>query len=134
MGYAIDPLQGRWHALGASLIVGTAWGLWHVVPLIEAHRSLMWIAGWFLSPLAGRIILVWLYNNTGRSVFAVILAHALFNTTSILLPTYNVSVVQFLTGGVLVVAAGIITFLWEPKTFTRLRSPNPGESTLGEKR
>lgn len=134
MGYAIDPLQDRWHALGASLIVGAAWGLWHVVPLIEAHRSLTWIAGWFLGPLAGRIILVWLYNNTGRSVFAVILAHALFNAASSLLPTYDASVVQFLTGGVLVVAAGIITFLWGPKTFTRFRSPNPGGSTLGEKR
>src|SRR5579884_1546798 len=88
-GYAIDPLQNRWSAFGASLIVGAAGGLWHLVPLIEAYHNLAWIAGWFLGILAGRIILVWLYNNTGKSVFATILAHALFNAASSLLPTYG---------------------------------------------
>ncbi len=37
-GYAIDPMQGRWNALQASILLGLVWATWHIVPLVQAHR------------------------------------------------------------------------------------------------
>lgn len=37
-GYALDGLQARWNALVASLILGTAWTLWHL-PLFLIEGS-----------------------------------------------------------------------------------------------
>lgn len=31
MGYAADPVQHRWGALGAGIIMGSVWGLWHIL-------------------------------------------------------------------------------------------------------
>lgn len=53
MGYAADPLRDR---------LGTVGALWHVVPLVQAHHDLAWIAWNCLETLAARILIVWLYN------------------------------------------------------------------------
>lgn len=125
-GYAIDPLQERWNALAASVILGTVWAVWHIVPLIQANRPPMWIAGQCMGMVATRILIVWLYNNTGKSVFAAILFHATNNVTTVLLPSYGWHydpLVAFLT---LAVAALIVTFLWGPETLARFRYARPG--------
>jgi membrane protease YdiL (CAAX protease family) len=67
-GYVIDRVQARWNALGAALLVGLVWAVWHWVPLMQAHRPIAWIAWWSLGTVALRVLIVWLYNNTGRSV------------------------------------------------------------------
>ena len=43
-GYALDPMQRRWSALGAGLLLGAVWVAFHFVPLVQAHGSLEWIA------------------------------------------------------------------------------------------
>lgn len=45
-GYIIDSLQHRWGALGASILLGVVWAAWHVVPYMQAHRSVAW-TGWY---------------------------------------------------------------------------------------
>jgi uncharacterized protein len=52
MGYAADPLQDRWGALRAGLLLGTVGALWHVVPLVQAHHDTAWIA-WEMPGNAG---------------------------------------------------------------------------------
>jgi membrane protease YdiL (CAAX protease family) len=78
-GYALDPLQARWNALQASLVLGLVWAVFHLVPLLQHGRSAGWIAWWALSTVAFRVLITWIYNNTGRSVFAAALAHAMMN-------------------------------------------------------
>ena len=78
-GYALDPLQARFGALNAALVIGAVWAVWHYIPLLQAHRALDWMAWWTLATIARRVIMVWLYNNAGRSVFAVALFHATGN-------------------------------------------------------
>ena len=68
-GYAIDPLQERWNILMASLFLGVVGVLWHLVPLLLLHRSPTWIAWWRLYAAAARILMVWLYNDIGKSMF-----------------------------------------------------------------
>lgn len=77
VGLALEPLQRRLGALGASLALGAAWSVWHFIPLVQVGRSPEWIAWWTLYAVASRVLYTWIYNNTGRSVFAVALFHAM---------------------------------------------------------
>ncbi len=45
-GCLIDPMQARWNALEASILLGLVRAVWHWVPLVQAHRSATWIAWW----------------------------------------------------------------------------------------
>ncbi len=85
-GYWFDELQARWSALVSSLILGTVWALWHV-PLLympgyyegTTFQPELW---WFLpSIVLTAIIGTWVYNNTARSVLAVIMLHFFGNLT-----------------------------------------------------
>ncbi len=78
-GYVIDPMQNRWGALKASLVLGSIWAVWHWVALVQVHNSVTWIAWWSLGTVAARVIMVWLFNNMGKSVFAMTLFHMTLN-------------------------------------------------------
>jgi uncharacterized protein len=120
-GYVIDPLQERWNALHASMLLGLVWATWHLVPLVQAHRSPAWIAWWGLGTVASRVLIVWLYNNTGKSVFAAILYHAISNVSWFLFPNYGSHYDPRITGLILAGAAAIVTVIWGPRTFARDR-------------
>jgi uncharacterized protein len=111
-GYAIDPLQDRLGAVKASLVLGSVWAVWHVVPLVQAHHDPGWIAWKCVETVAARVLVVWLYNSTGRSLFAAVLFHDLSNVSVSLFPNggshYDPVVVGVLTAGV----AGVVTLLW----------------------
>lgn len=122
MGYAADPLQERRSALTTGIILGLVWAIWHFVPLIQMGRTLTWIAWWTLSTVALRILIVWLYNNTGKSVFAAIVFHATSNLSLPVFPmNYDHASVQFTLGTITAMAAVIVTFLWGPKTLARFQ-------------
>lgn len=118
-GYAIDPMQDRWGAVPAAVALGLFWAVYHYVALAEAHRSFEWIAWWSLVTVAARVIMVWLYDNTGRSVFAVALFHMTQNVTWQLFPVHGSYFDPRITGSILaLVAAGVIA-VWGPRTLTR---------------
>jgi uncharacterized protein len=113
MGYAADPLQERWSALTTGIILGLVWAVWHFVPLIQMGRTPTWIAWWTLGTVALRILIVWLYNNTGKSVFATIVFHATSNLSLPVFPMdYDQASVQVTLGTITAMAAVIVTFLW----------------------
>ncbi|MGO9946416.1 MAG: type II CAAX prenyl endopeptidase Rce1 family protein [Steroidobacteraceae bacterium] len=85
-GYAIDALQQRWGELRAGLLLGAACTVFHWVALAEAHRSFRWIAWWSLWTVAQRVIMIWLYNSTRKSVIAMVLIHASSNVCWQLFP------------------------------------------------
>jgi uncharacterized protein len=47
--------------------------------LVQHGRSAGWIAWWALSRVAFRVVITWIYNHTGKSVFAAAMAHAMMN-------------------------------------------------------
>jgi membrane protease YdiL (CAAX protease family) len=124
-GYANDPLQDRWNALAASIILGTVGAVWHIIPLIQLGREPAWIAWQCLSMVALRIVIVWLCNNTGRSVFAAILFHAMYNVCTVLLTGYGWPYDPTVACAILSVAVAVITFLWGPETLARYRYARP---------
>ncbi len=121
-GYATDPMQARWSALQTGMLLGVIWAVWHLVPLVQADRSPVWIAWWGLSTVASRVLIVWLYNNTGQSVFAAIVFHAMSNVSTFLFPNAGSHYDPRITGPILAVVAAIITIVWGPKTLARYRN------------
>ena len=121
-GYALDPMQDRWSALRAGVTLGVVAVIWHLVPLIQMHQSPTWIAWWCLYAVASRVLIVWLYNNTGRSVFAVALFHATLNITYMLFPIYGSHFDMRVGGLIMAFAAATVTVVWGPKTLARHKS------------
>src|SRR5688572_20988535 len=125
MGYAFEPTQKRWGALGAALLIGLPWAVWHYPSMLEQGRSFDWILWGTLGTIAMRVILVWIYNNANACLFACIALHALYNTGRVLFPgsdTLNPLVdnpaVHY---SVLIGVAAVIILLWDAKTLTRFR-------------
>ena len=112
MGYAVDPMQERWSALTAGIILGLVVGIAHVPSLIQEGFSLTYIAvGLPVTMIGMRILWVWLYN-TGRSVFSAILFHAMGNVSS--------SFISTVAGApIIVITTVIVTFLWGSRTLAR---------------
>jgi membrane protease YdiL (CAAX protease family) len=122
MGYAIDPLQERYGALGGALLLGVVWAVWHVIPLLSAQRSLAWIAWWGLGTLALRVIITWLYNNTGQSVFIAVLFHAMFNLTWQLFPIDGSYYDPRVTSVIMTAVALVVVIASGPGTLVRTRT------------
>jgi uncharacterized protein len=124
-GYAIDPIQDRFGALKASILIGIPWAIWHYPSIIQQGHNTAWIAWGTLGTVAVRVIIVCIYNNTGKSLFACILFHTLLNLGRVLFPkdnTHNPLVdypdIHYST---IAVTAVIIVFLWGSKTLARYR-------------
>ena len=121
MGYAIDPMQERLGAFRASILLGSAWAAWHIIPVVQAGRTPAWIAWQCLFWVASRVLFVWLYNNTGKSVFAAAVYHAMLNVTWQLFPVNGSFYDPRITGLIVAFVAVIVTFLWGPKTLAQYR-------------
>ena len=115
-GYATDPLQDRWGALRASLLLGAVGVIWHLIPLLLSHRTWAWIAWWCLYAFAARILTVWLYNNTGKSVFAAALFHATLNLSWMLFPVYGSHFDMRLAALLMAFTTVIIIIVWGSRT------------------
>ena len=120
-GYITDSLQQRWNALQTGLLLGLVAVLWHLPALLLMNRSPSWIAWWCSWAVAARILIIWLYNNTGRSVFAVALFHATLNLSWMLFPVHGSHFDMRLGGLVMALTAVIVTLVWGPTTLARHR-------------
>lgn len=118
-GYVLDSTQRRWSALRAGISLGLVAIVWHLAPLLLTQRAPAWIAWWCLYALGSRILIVWLYNNTGKSVFGVSLFHAMLNLSYMLFPVYGSHFDMRLGGLVTAFAAVMAIVLWGPGTLTR---------------
>jgi uncharacterized protein len=125
MGYAIDPMQERFGALSASILIGIPWAVWHYPSIIQQGHNLTWIAWGTLGTVAVRVLIVWIYNNTGKSLFACILFHTLLNVGRPLFPgdeIHNPLVdYPYIHYSIIAIATVIVIFLWGSKTLARYR-------------
>jgi len=118
-GYVLDPLLDRWSALRASLVLGSVWAAWHLVPLQQAGCAATWIAWWCLATVSLRILHTWLYCNTGHSILGQALFHASFNTSWQLFPNNGSHYNPKITGLVLAVTAMLVVWRWGPSRLVR---------------
>lgn len=81
MGYAYPKLRSKFGTVRGALYLALVHGLWHVIPGILGYKAygMYWVprfvAMWMVAMAAMRVILVWIYSNTG-SVLLAQLTHA----------------------------------------------------------
>jgi hypothetical protein len=120
-GYATDPLEDRWNELWAGVLLGVVGAAWHFILLAQAQRPPAWIAWQSLCLVALRILIVWLYNNTGKSVFAAAVCHATYNVSWQLFPNQGSHYDPCITGLIVTVVAVTVTVAWGPTSLARCR-------------
>ncbi len=121
MGYAFEPMENRWNALRASLLLGVIWAIWHLPLYILAGLDPLWIVGQLISLIAIRTLIVFAFNNTGKSVFATILFHAMYNLCTLLVTSFYTSTGHLITSILIVITALAVVLLWDPDTLTLFR-------------
>jgi len=90
MGFLQARLQERYGPLKASVIVTLPFALYHLPALLveggltlaQLPLTLVLLGILAISQMFGRIVLMWLYNNTTRSVLLVGLFHSSFDATT----------------------------------------------------
>lgn len=133
-GYALDPLQERYSALSTGLILGLVWAGYHIPGfVISGYYSAGWIAWHAVYTAASRVLFVWIYNNSGRSLCSMALCHWTFGLFWILWPQDNLQkAVPFyqpqITAATALLYVLVVVYAWGPATLAswRLARPLPG--------
>jgi membrane protease YdiL (CAAX protease family) len=124
-GFAQPRLEIRLDALWAAVLVGIAWSLWHVWPLLTPSgfhtATAADVLETFARLVSTAVIYAWLYNSTGKSLPVVMVAHAGHNVA---IDVMTPSVVGSATGSLIVAlfyvaAAGVVLAMTDPRTLTR---------------
>ncbi len=79
-GYALDRLQAKWNALASSLVLGTAWSLWHL-PLFfieDTYQNGLGLGTlpfrlFMMAMLPETILMTWIYNHNRRSTLSAVI-------------------------------------------------------------
>ena len=123
-GYAFPELRRRYSALSAAVILGVFWSLWHVIPFFQMGRTADWIFWHCLSIVAFRVIIVWLFVNTGQSVFSAVLFHMTINLPWSVIANYGSFYDPFITFVILLLATGLILAFWRPQNESEKGMPH----------
>lgn len=118
-GYAIEPLQRRWGALGGSVVLGAVWGAFHISSILQSGQGSSIVLLAMVGAVATRVLWVWLFNNTGGSVLAVVVVHAVSNLCGASIPEIPTAA----NTPVMVLLAVLVTVFWGPRTLARFRVP-----------
>lgn len=125
-GYLIDPMQARWSALKSGILVGIVWAVIHFPIHYINGYSFEWIFWHGTYTVAARVLMVWIYNNAGKSLFAMALTHWTFGMFWCLWPVENLHrVVSFYDPRIMAFTAifytVIVTLLWGGTTLAQYR-------------
>ena len=126
-GYALDPLQERHGALTTALILGLAWAGYHIPGfVISGYYSAAWIFWQATYIVALRVLFVWIYNNSGQSLFSMALCHWTFGLFWSFWPQDNLQeAAPFyrpqITAVTAILYVLVVLYLWGPQTLARFR-------------
>jgi len=126
MGYAFEPMQARGGAFKASLVLGVIWAVWHVPFFFFMMPDPVILLAQLFTLVGARVLLGWIFNNTGKSVFATIVFHAADNAALVTMPEIQAISPWGAVAhcGFVLVAASVVTLLWGPRTLARFRFAN----------
>ena len=94
-GYGVDSLRANFNLFTTSMLFGFLWAIWHL-PLFFVkgyyqhelwNQSIVYVINFFVSVFAIAILTNWIYYTNSRSIFAIILFHAMLNIFSIIFKT-----------------------------------------------
>ena len=123
-GYALDGLQARWNALGASLILGVAWAVWHVplffmIGTYQAELGVLTLPFWefMVGATITSVLYTWIYNHTGRSILGAVMFHFSGNFSGELVAHGPIG--TLLPTGVTLLVVVVVVLVYRPKTLTK---------------
>ena len=123
MGYAFESMQARGSAFRAAFVLGMIWALWHVPFFIFMMPDSFVFTAQVITLVGTRVLMAWIFNNTGKSVFAAILFHAVDNAALVTFPEIKAikpwGSAMFCV--LVMVAAVVVTLLWGPRSLARYR-------------
>lgn len=139
-GYAVDRLQQRYSALVSGIFIGLVQAGYHIPSfIISGYYSADWIFWHAIYIIVGRVLYVWVYNNSGKSLFSMALMHSTFGLFWILFPAtdnlqkatpyYDPRIAAFVT----ISYVALVTFLWGSKTLAQFRFARSDESHIADK-
>ena len=124
-GFLLEPMQKKFGAFLAGILIGIPWAIWHYPSMIQQGRNTIWIFWGTIGTIAVRILLVWIYNNTEKSLFACILFHTFLNIGRIIFPTDNnhnpLVDYPYVHYAVISTLTIIIILLWDRETFSKCK-------------
>jgi len=88
-GYLYEPLRTRWGISGGGLILGLVWVSWHIIPFFQTHNPPIWVFWQCAFSVGLRMVIVWFYERTNKSVLAAVLIHATYNVAAFMFPNYG---------------------------------------------
>jgi hypothetical protein len=81
--YAIDAMQQVWKPLRAAVILGATWGCWHLplffIPGLSQSHMPFW--AFLILTVSLRVLYVWAYDGSRKSILAPLLFHTSANLT-----------------------------------------------------
>lgn len=122
--YATETLQSRWRALRASFLLGVVWAIWHSIAFMQTGLAAEWVVWQSIKTIAMRMIIVWIYNKTGKSVFAANLYHTTDNVSWSLFPNFGTYYDPLVIGSINCVVVVIVIFAGGLNGFVRSRGQN----------
>jgi CAAX protease family protein len=139
-GYAVERMQQRYNALTSGILLGLVWAGYHIPGfIISGYYSFEWIFWHSIYIIVGRVLFVWVYNNSGKSLFSMALFHSTFGLFWILFPAtgnlqkatsyYDPRIAAF----VAIAYVAVVTFLWGSKTLAQFRFARSSESRAADK-
>ncbi len=122
-GYHLDRLQERFGVTTAALINGATWAIWHApfvaFPGYYANTTFDPALSWWLPMIVlDTVLIVWVYERTGRSILAALVFHGMMNLTGEVLGITAGMYPFVLTGHAL--AAGAVIVWWRRQDLRRV--------------
>jgi hypothetical protein len=122
-GYALDRFQNRFSPLTASLLLSILWILWHLpvffLPGTNQSQVPFWLFSLAVIPLG--VMMTWVYNNSGKSIFAAAFFHTIGNLSHELFRIMPIETNSALTGFVIltvlyfIAAVAVVVLVQEQK-------------------
>ncbi|MFN2150699.1 MAG: CPBP family intramembrane glutamic endopeptidase, partial [Anaerolineales bacterium] len=120
-GFALPRMQRRFGPLWGTLLLGILWSGWHLSDFLTASKGGGQGTGWVtfignfpiftLAVLSLAILMTWIYNHTGGSIFMAILAHTSVNILEVLLIPRYLTLDEISLHRALLIGLGLAAFL-----------------------
>jgi len=117
-GYAYGAMEIRLGALNSALALGVFWAGWHIIPYFQTGRAAEWVAWHLLATVALRVVAVWLFVNSGRSIFAAACFHAMCNVGYYSFPNGGSHYAAAYFAPIIIAVAVCVALIWGPRTLT----------------
>lgn len=86
-GYALPKLQARWGMLGASVVLGALWAIWHLpLNFVQGDSRQGAFSLWLpIGMVVVTIVYTWVFRHTQGSLLLAVLFHNAMNVTGLFL-------------------------------------------------